>query len=500
MFLHGGAFFPSENFSDPEILEILVTLGLQKTLGNVGLLDCARSVSMLYESRDSEALVLARRLLSCLNALSLKLSYAEETEHSVDSTEYQEGASAGDEEEDLSTLGSEDILSKALNVHSVVNNLVGDMYGEDFWIGLQCITWCPVYSDPPIQVLPWLASVQTIAAPATTRPKSQMWMVSSKLHILDGECSKHLQQKLGWSDPLPVDVLCAQLVGLSNSYDELRLDYDEELRKQIPLIYSQLQNHIKSGELPLLLSSLAGVKWVWIGDDFVAPDVLAFDSPVKFSPYIYVVPSELSLFHDLLLTLGVRHNFDFTDYISVLKRLQDDVKGGSLSSDQLNFVQCVLETIADIYLEGSGESCSKILAPDSTGVLMAAADLVYNDAPWMETNSLIGKRFLHTSISFDLAKRLGIQSLRSLSLVSKELTKDFPCMDYSKILELLQSHGSYEFLLFDLLELADCCKATKLHLIFDKREHPRQSLLQHNLGNQLWNCTLTFNNYLYVQL
>lgn len=447
---------------------------------------------MLYEARDSEASVLARKLLSCLNALSLKLSYAEETEHSVDTTEYQEGAPSGDEEEDLSICGSEDSLSKALNVHSVVNNLIGDMCGEDFWIGLRCITWCPVYSDPPVEVLPWLAPVQTIAAPATTRPKSHMWMVSSKLHILDGGCSKYLQHKLGWLDPLPVDVLCAQLVGLSNVYDELRSDYDAELRKQIPLIYSQLQNHIESGELPLLLSSLAGVKWVWIGDDFVAPDVLAFDSPVKFSPYIYVVPSELSIFQDLLLALGVRHNFDVADYISVLKRLQDDVKGGALSSDQLNFVQCVLETIADIYVEGSGpEYPSMILVPDSTGVLMDAADLVYNDAPWMETNSLIGKRFVHSSISFDLANRLGIQSLRSLSLVSKELTKDFPCMDYSKILELLESHGSYEFLIFDLIELADCCKAKKLHLIFDKREHPRQSLLQHNLGNQFWTCTLT---------
>lgn len=491
LFLHEGAFFPSENFSDPEILEILVTLGLRQTLGIAGLLDCARSVSMLHESRDSEALMLARRLLSCLNALSLKLSYAEDSEHSADTTESQENALPGDEEEKCSVYGSVDLLSNALNVHSVVNNLVDDMSREDFWSDLRCLSWCPVYSDPPVEGLPWLVSAQTIAAPVTTRPKSQMWLVSSKLHILDGECSKYLQYKLGWMDPLPVVILSAQLVGLCNSYNEIRLHYDAELKKQIPLIYSQLQNYIKTGDLAFLKSSLDGIKWVWIGDDFVAPDVLAFDSPVKFSPYIYVVPSELSIFQDLLLALGVRHNFDVSDYIDVLKRLQNDVKGDTLSTDQLNFVQCVLETIADNYLEGSGlENPNMLLIPDSTGVLIGAADLVYNDAPWMETNSIVGKRFVHSSISYDLANRLGIQSLRSLSLVSKELTKDFPCMDYNKICELLESHGNYEFLLFDLLELADCCKAKKLHLIFDKREHPRQSLLQHNLGNQLWIYTL----------
>lgn len=55
-------------------------------------------------------------------------------------------------------------------------------------------------------------------------------------------------------------------------------------------------------------------------------------------------------------------------------------------------------------------------------------------------------------------------------------------MDFSKIHELLGLYRSSDFLLFDLLELADCCKAKKLHIFIDKREHPCQSLLQHNLG------------------
>ncbi|KAL0410666.1 UNVERIFIED_CONTAM: Sacsin [Sesamum latifolium] len=420
MFLHKEAFFPSEPFSDPEILDTLVAFGLRQTLGVAGLLDCARSVSMLYESRDSEAVILARRLLSCLNAVTLKLSYEEVSGHSADTTTSQENALPGG--------GGEEKL-------------------EDFWSDLRSISWCPVYSDPPVEGLPWLASAHKIAAPLSTRPQSQMWIVSSKLHVLDGECSEYLQQKLGWMEPLDLHTLSAQLVGLSKIYNETRLQYDTELKKQIPIIYSQLQNYVRTDDLAFLKSSLVGDNWVWIGDDFVSPDVLAFDSPVKFSPYMYVVPSELSMFQDLLLALGVR------------------------------------QTIADNYLDGPGlENRSTLLIPDSTGVLRGAADLVYNDAPWMETNSVVGKRFVHSSISHDLANRLGIQSLRSLSLVSKELTKDFPCMDYNKITELLESHGDYEFLLFDLLELADCCKAKKLHLIFDKREHPRQSLLQHNLA------------------
>ncbi|KAL3825148.1 hypothetical protein ACJIZ3_021177 [Penstemon smallii] len=482
LFLHEKAFFPSQDFSDPETLDTLVTLGLRQTLGFSGLLDCARSVSMLYESRYPEAVIFSRRLLSCLNALTFKLSFMEGRAPSTDIMESQENALSGDEGEKLSIHGFVDHFHDSFDVHSIVSNLVDDMSREDFWSNLQAINWCPVYSDPPVKGLPWPASTQKIAAPVTVRPQSQMWTVSSKLHILDGECSEYLQQKLGWMDPPDLETLSAQLVGLSNNYNEIKLHYNVELQKQMPLLYLQLQKFIKTGDLEFLKSSLDGVNWVWIGDDFVGPDVLAFDSPVKFSPYMYVVPSELSIVQDLLLALGVRRNFDVFDYFNVLQRLQKDVKG-TLSTDQLNFVQCVLETIADNYSEGSVlDITDTLLVPDSTGVLICAGDLVYNDAPWMETNPLVGKRFVHSSISYDLANKLGIQSLRSLSLVSKELTKDVPCMDYNKICELQKSHGNYEFLLFDLLELADCCKAKKLHLIFDKREHPRQSLLQHNLA------------------
>ncbi|XP_051132159.1 uncharacterized protein LOC127252147 isoform X2 [Andrographis paniculata] len=483
MFLHEGTFFPSEKFSNPEIVETLVTLGLRQKLGISGLLDCARSVSILYESDNSEALILARRLLSCLNALTMKSSYEDNMGHSVNAIESADLTLSGCEEQ-LTDYGFVDYLMNDVDAHSAFKSLLDDINGDEFWSDLRSINWCPVYSGPPVQGLPWLDSSNTIATPAATRPKSQMWLVSSKMHLLDGGCSNILMHKLGWRDPQDVETLVAQLVGLSANYNEIRLHCDTELKKHIPLIYSQLQDYVKNDDdLEFLKSSFDGIKWVWIGDDFVSPDVLAFDSPVKFSPYMYVVPSELSVFQDLLLALGVRQNFNVFDYINVLKRLQNDVTGGTLSADQLNFVQCVLETITDNYLNESGsEVFSTLLIPDSTGVLMGAADLVYNDAPWIEGNSLVGKRFVHSSISYDLANRLGIQSLRSLSLVSKELTKDIPCMDYNKICELLESHGDYESLLFDLLELADCCKAKKLYFIFDKREHPRQLLLQHNLA------------------
>lgn len=484
MLLHGGAFFPCEKFSSPEFLEILVNLGLRQSLSFTGLLDCATSVALLHNSEELEAVKNGSRLLHLLDTVVSKLSALDRDSSTVYET--SEGSCLN-----VCIEGAVDVTDNLSGIISFLSNWIDDMTGEEFWSALRSISWCPVLVEPPIRGLSWLASGRKIAMPINVRPKSQMWMVSSKMHILDGECSEHLQHKLGWMDRASIETLSEQLLGLpkfyveANESSDVAPNLDSVLQKQVLLIYSQLQEFIGMNDFEVLKSTLDGARWVWIGDDFVSPAVLAFDSPVKFSPYLYVVPSELTEFRDLLVELGVRLSFDVFDYFHVLQRLQNDVKGFPLSADQLSFVNHVLEAIADCNMDNLmfESSSTPLLLPDSSGVLMSAGNLVYNDAPWMESNTVGGKRLVHPSISQNLADRLGIQSLRSVSLVSEEMTKDLLCMDYTKICELLELYGKTDFLLYDLLELADCCKAKKLHLIFDRREHRCQSLLQHNLGD-----------------
>ncbi|KAJ4822812.1 hypothetical protein Tsubulata_015814 [Turnera subulata] len=491
--LHSEAFFPSHEFSDPETLETLVYLGLRQTLGFSGFLDCARSVSMLQDSISLEAVSYGKRLFSCLDSLAFKLSAEEDGNcKSVLSTSDQNNDVAIGDNICLYTHDENKVqFDDDLDIEFLLGNLTDDKPEEEFWSEIKVIAWCPVCVDPPLQGLPWSKSRIQVAPPSNVRPKSQMWMVSCAMHVLDGECrSMYLQQKLGWMDRPSINVLSTQLIELSKSYSHLKLhssvepDIDAAVHKGISALYSGLQEYIGTDDFVVLKSALDGVSWVWIGDEFISPNALAFDSPVKFTPYLYVVPSELSEFRELLLELGVRLSFDIWDYVHVLQRLQTDVRGTSLSTDQLRFVHCVLEAVADSFSDKPvfEASNSPLLIPDSSGVLMCASDLVYNDAPWIENNPMIGKHFVHPSIGNDLAARLGLKSLRCLSLVDEHMTKDLPCMDFAKLNELLSQYGSNDFLSFDLLELADCCKAKKLHLIFDKREHPRQSLLQHNLG------------------
>lgn len=476
-------FFPSESFLSSEMLDTLVSLGLRKSLGLSGLIDCARSVSMMHESEVLDAFEYGKRMLVLLNAVAIRIpaKTKESGEFEFSNIASQKAIAECSAKQD----------SVGLDIDFIINNSHDhDKTVDEFWSDIKAIAWCPVYAEPPLPGLPRKEARCRVASPDAVRPISQMIMVSSQMHILDGDCSEALHKYLGWLDPPKADILTSQLIEMSKSYSHLKLQsqielaLDAALQEDIPLLYSNLQNYIGSDDFASIRSALADVPWVWIGDDFVSPTVLAFDSPVKFCPYMYVVPSELSSFRDLLIELGVRQTFGVDDYCQVLQRLQNDTKGMPLSADHLSFVFRVLEAVADCFTENPliESSSNQLLAPDSYGVLRPAFDLVYNDAPWMDNDNLVLKHFIHPDISNDLACCLGFQSLRYLSLVDGEMTNDLPCMDHHKIKELLTSYGNNDFLLYDLLELADCCKADKLHLIFDKREHPRQSLLQHNLG------------------
>lgn len=488
--LHIEAFFPSEKFSDPDILDILVDLGLRRTFSYTTLLDCARSVSLLHNSGSLEALNYGTKLLGMLDNIAFKISG-------------DGGGRSSDEFSNLSTLpgngafyGSNDNFNSnrdedKVDPVSFFDTVVDDISEEEFWSELKGIAWCPICLDPPFEGFPWLKSTIQVAAPSIVRPKSQMWIISSTMHILDGDCcSTYLIGKLGWMDPPNVTVLLTQLIEISKLYGQLKLHssvepvFGDALQEGVLSLYGMLQKFIGTDDFEVLKSALDGISWVWTGDSFVPASALAFDSPVKFYPYLYVVPSELGEFRDLLLALGVKPSFDFPDYLRVLQILGNDSKGSTLSLDQLNFVVRILEAVVDHCLDIplSESSRTSILVPDSSGALRWAGDLVYNDAPWIDTTNLLEKRFVHDCISNDLASKLGIQSLRCLSLVDEETTRDLPCMDYGKIKELLAFFGGGDFLLFDLLELADCCRAKKLHLIIDKRKHACQSLMQHNLG------------------
>lgn len=514
--LNKQAFFPSGEFADEIILDILANLGLRRSLGRKGLLDSARSVAMICTSDKHEARNRALALLTHLDDLELAKEnlVAPDTQLTVSSAvRNPQGTTSVVELKPpvpTSSTARTSLVQAGgkVETHHVVAAHNPDDSETLFWQQLMNISWCPVFVDPPDTRLPWPSQRHTpVAPPKVVRSKSQMWLVSASMRILDGECrSQTLPSMLGWTQSPNVAVLAEQLVemarvhaqwnrspdrpsGDSESDGMENSDMNAKISDEIPVIYKYLQELVDTDDLTILQPMLEGANWVWVGDSFVSPRELAFDSPAHFHPYLHVVPSQIVEFRKLLSKLGVREAFEFFDYARVLARIADDAKGRSVSSEQLTFCFRVLEALVEVLPAQSSVSgkysVGAILIPDSSGVLMPAKDLVYNDAPWLAKSvaGLAGmRRLVHPEIENELAERLGAKSLRYLSLVDQEMTSNLPCLEAGMIDDIISSFGDEDLLLFDLLEIADCCKVQKVHVLYDKREHPRQSLLQPNLG------------------
>lgn len=470
--LNKDVFFPSGNFAADAVLDILVELGLKRSLGHSGLLDSARSVAMISDQNQSEAVHRAKALLAHLDDLQIALE------------------SRGDSSVDrLPENGAVDAVSNV--------NVKDDGIHSEFWLQLANMSWCPVLTSSPNDRVPWQRVISPIAAPKLVRPKSQMWLVSATMFILDGEFrSATLAAKLGWEEHPNATVLAAQLVALSKQHAKWQANLVNEaetleeinatLNKEIPPIYKMLQDKVVTEDLAHIRQVLAGNPWVWVGEGFVFPKQLAFDSPAHFHPYLHIVPSEIVGFRTLLTTFGVRDMFQAVDYVRVLHRIYQDMNGGVLAQEQLTFCLRVLEALSEVLpLNGEIHAIlGSVVMPDDSGILALAKDLIYNDAPWLakSASGMIGmRRFVHPDIDNELAERLGAKSLRYLSLVDQEMTSTLPCPNTSTISDRLSKENS-NLLMFDLLEIADCCKARKVHFLYDKREHPRQSILQPNLG------------------
>ncbi|MCO5547273.1 hypothetical protein L7F22_000720 [Adiantum nelumboides] len=498
------SFFPSTEFSENKVLDMLIDLGLKTSLGLKDLLDSANSVASASLVDEKRAFVMGKCLLAHIDQLGLDLEV-----QPVDTTMTAEIAFNSETgilyPETEASVEQKVYLEK--NTKAFESALSEQVTDKQFWIHLNGIKWCPVLTVAPLEDLPWPKELtSSLASPRTTRPKSQMWHVSATMHIVDGEfCSRLMMSKLGWLEKPNLSILAMQLIELSKNHGQLlstgflKLEtedlgtrvakFNKTLDEVIPTLYNLMEESLTPESAFSLKSMLEDVRWVWVGDAFVLPTQAAFVSPSHFQPYLHVIPLFLCGYRALLSGLGVKETYDVFDLANVLQQVSTDRKGAALNKELLDFVVRVLEAIYEILLVSdpipSQSFLSGILVPDSNGFLTPAKDLIYNDAPWLTPNVLGPmemKHFVNVNVPNDLVDRLGAKSLRYLSFVDKEMTKDLPCLSSDVIESILSKYGKHPTLLFDLLEIADKCKAQKVHVLYDKRAHPETSVLQPNLG------------------
>jgi sacsin len=264
--------------------------------------------------------------------------------------------------------------------------------------------------------------------------------VSACLRLLDApEPPPALSRRLGWTRRLPAAVLAGQLCELGKRFARVPPE-DEALVAQLDCTVLQLYDAMStalpadapaagpSAELEVLRAILEGARWVWVGDGFVQAAELCFDAVAHFPPYLFVVPSGITVHQPLLQALGVRATFEQRDYVAVLARLHADAAGEPLTPQQLTLALQLLEHIVEATLvEGAkydaGASTAQVLhVPDSHAVMAPADQLVYDDAQWLAGNQRETFRLAHAELAHGTAERLGMKSLRYLLLVDQQMS------------------------------------------------------------------------------
>lgn len=336
-------------------------------------------------------------------------------------------------------------LTAALNALALSDEQVD----PNFWGELLDLSFLPVLSSPPYEGLPWpQGGVQgpPLGAPRRVRPREAAWLISASMGILDAECSDAFAEKLGWSEPLPLKPLAAQLVALGHLHPYPVKE--ESLLDQLSAASAQLYAALGDSELlnvpdeaGVVASLLASGSTVWVGDGFVSPNIVAVNAPGDVAPYIFAVSEELVPHEQLLRVMGIPTTPTVTQLIGALAAMAEDLgTDTALEPEALDTALLLVDGLGVALLESGGLHSADQTAylPDSLGILTPASLLYVNDAPWLAHGDL---KMVHSDVSAEVAVALGAQSLRYHHQVENQTSERLPCPPAALLRQLLRAQA-----------------------------------------------------------
>ncbi|GMF19999.1 unnamed protein product [Phytophthora lilii] len=524
------SFFPALELQDPQPLAVLRSIGLQRSLSRRSILSLAISLEndqMAINAGYATQSEQANLDKMCKQLRSRSLNFFQYVDMHIDQlvtptplqrqrpTQTKRNKKSkgirflrnflgddhlrgSDTEQDNNVLTSEELEEQAMEKAEI----------DDFNAKLAIIMWIPVCEEKPHSAAPWFKEGDRIivASPQQSRPTKLLWLCSSQFHIIKCNVrSDVLKGVLGWDKHLPVETIASQLKEISRMFDTRQEQGNSSVKSAdgdthviwsaVYNIYQVLSTFFETdlGERrEKVLSILTGNgKYVWVGDRFVSASHVATVAVVNAEPYIYTVPNELLHFRPFLRAIGVRERFVLVDYVQVLGAMYkegldmettgtDNTRVASLSADKLTTVIGLVQLISDTLQHHTDY---ELFAPDRNGVLDFAANLTYDDAPWLDKRdyetSSGSTRFIHPKISNEVAAKIGSRSLRSqllsesgheaMSFTAEEDVEAFGQTEAltKRIAHILEQYPDGPNIISELIQNADDAGASRVCVLYN---------------------------------
>ena len=509
--LDGDEILPCGLFAEDDVLSTLERLGMRSSMSRGAILESARSIERLAKDEPDAAHWRAQALLR----------YVDDHFASLNEVRKSEG-------------GNKKITKFFPRFSSSrVESEVLDASVDEFNFELMSLAWLPIIRENPEQYLPWQTEVSFLPTAAATdvRPKEDAWLVSASLHLLDGEVrSDTLRRLFRWHEPPPLHSLATQLTAIS-TFESIRdQSHQQSMAIAIPMLYRALERNVSSADCEFhsdIFEHLRDQACVWIGCAFVRPNECAFNSTIALEPYLYVVPADLQCFGSLLRKIGVHEHFDSSQLLSLLGQLAK--QGKALSAQDLELSIGVSQLLASTEYQPLPLNCVVYL-PDRAGYLVAASNLMLDDAPWLGDSSLgvvvdaAGDatgvevclaaadkwRRAHPKLSFKVAESLGAVSMRrwliarnadTLSLGTAETVEAFGQHESltSRLRNILELYADGIGILYEMIQNADDAGATEIAFMLDEVDHGTTSLLAGQMSAWQGPALCCYNNATFTQ-
>ncbi|KAF9815249.1 hypothetical protein IEO21_04696 [Rhodonia placenta] len=315
----------------------------------------------------------------------------------------------------------------------------------------------------------WLPTPRGMCSPSACRDRSCRQLVDRVMPILDMEISSALRQALGWSMPVPIDVLMSQMKAVV--LEEHNAEYLYRLIREFGNRLSDFSTHL--GTLQNIVQDHAWIPISWEPIRIATTSQAVFSREADGLPGFWTIPSDLVALKgvkSLLLKMGCNEKPSTT---AILQRIADEKK----KEPRCNLRQVVrlLDAIGHLP-ENHNQELIPVFVPDVRGYLRRSDEVYYDDlgARALELALPAGFYKMHTLITDDIATRLGIRSLSSWHLGHLDADEDMHEDLTTRIQGVLKSYSITQSFNEFLANAADA-NASAFGIVFDESQHDNVS-------------------------
>ena len=330
-------------------------------------------------------------------------------------------------------------------------------------------------------------------SPQESHLMSKTNLIGSVMPLVDKEVfakyefqNRCVYQLLGYENrPVPLDAVLEQLDVLKAFNIEARTK-KYQLGRIASEVYQYLQEYIRSEEMvPEQLLKLKDEKFLLHEDfgRFVASNEVAYNLDVPCKPYLFHVPDSFKKdFPDLLDFLGIKDNFETSDFTKILLALHEKHLQARISKADQRLV-CNVATMLYSLKQTKGErerislpNNDIIYLPNQAGILCKSSELCYNNCPWLGRDDTM--LLCHKDIPLHQAYYLEVKTLQQATVKKHQIGMKFGQKEEltNRLKRLLSGYPCGIEILKELLQNADDAGATRLQFILDPRTHQAEKV------------------------